>query len=180
MLARKMTATSEIETRKLLVSLLAANQRRILAYIHTLAPNPHDAEDLFQETCGVICEKFDEFEAGSNFIAWAFRIALLRVRAARTTFARSKVHFSDKVIDALSDTAAAMQAEIDPRHDALTECMQRLPERDRELILNRYERGADIQEVARALNGRSLEAAYKGPGRESARHYSIASITGLR
>ena len=38
----------ELRTRKTLIGLLTSHQRRVLAYIHTLVPNPHDAEDIYQ------------------------------------------------------------------------------------------------------------------------------------
>ncbi len=150
----------EIEKRKLLVSLLASHERRVLAYIHTLVPHAQDAEDLLQETCEIICEKFDEFVPGTDFAAWAFRIAYWRVRAARTSFARAKVVFNDDLLEMLAQTAGALQAEVDPRHEALATCMRKLPPRDRELLLARYEQGASVEGAA-AKNGRSLEAAYK-------------------
>jgi RNA polymerase sigma-70 factor (ECF subfamily) len=159
-----MTPTPEIEKRKLLVSLLATHQRRILAYIHSLVPNPHDADDLLQETCEIICEKFDDFRPGTDFLAWAFRIAHWRVRAARTSFARSKVLFNDDVLEAVAKTAASLHRETDPRQDALEVCIKKLPERDRVLILSRYQEGATIEQAAER-SGRSLEAAYKALSR---------------
>jgi len=155
---------SEIEKRKLLVSLLTTHQRRVLAYIHTMVPNPHDADDILQETCELICEKFDDFTPGTDFISWAFRIAHWRVRAARTTFARSKLIFNDEVIESIGHTAQSLHSEVDPRQDALALCMKRLPERDRGLILARYQEGASVEEAA-AKSGRSLDAAYKALSR---------------
>ncbi len=159
-----MTPEVEIEKRKLLVTLLASHQRRILAYVHTLVPNPHDAEDILQETCELICEKFDDFRPGTDFLAWAFRIAHWRVRAARTTYARSKVVFNDEILEAVARTAATLHAEVDPRQDALATCVKKLPERDRVLILARYQQGASVEEAAK-VSGRSLEAAYKALSR---------------
>jgi len=154
----------EIEKRKLLVSLLASHERRKLAYIHTLVPHAQDAEDLLQETCEIICEKFDEFRPGSDFAAWAFRIAYWRVRAARTSYARAKVVFNEDLLELLAQTASEMEAEVDPRHEALAQCMKKLQERDRQLLLTRYEAGVSVEQAA-AKNGRSLEAAYKALNR---------------
>jgi RNA polymerase sigma-70 factor, ECF subfamily len=157
-------ANSETEQRKQLVALLTQHQRRIFAYIYTLVPERHDAEDLLQETSLVICEKFDEFEPGTDFVAWACQIAYWRVRYARQKFARSKVVFHQDLVDALAQTAATMQEELDERHLALGHCLQKLPARDRELVLTRYEPGSGVPEAARR-SGRSLEAAYKALAR---------------
>lgn len=68
-------AMNETESRKRLMALMTRHQRQIFAYIYTLVPDRHDAEDLLQETSLVICEKFDEFRPGSDFVAWACQIA---------------------------------------------------------------------------------------------------------
>jgi RNA polymerase sigma-70 factor, ECF subfamily len=154
----------ELEKRKLLVSLLARHQRQILGFIHTMVPRIQDAEDIFQETCEVICEKFDSFSPGTDFLAWACEIARWRVRAARTAFARSKITFSDEVVDQLAQTMANMRQELDLRSDALELCLKKLPDRDRDLVTSRYSLGASIEEAAEQ-NGRSLDAAYKALAR---------------
>ena len=66
---------SETEFRKRLMILMTRHQRQIFSYIYTLVPNRPDAEDLLQETSLVICEKFREFEVGTDFVAWACQIA---------------------------------------------------------------------------------------------------------
>jgi RNA polymerase sigma-70 factor, ECF subfamily len=150
----------EIEKRKQLVALLTEHQRRIFGYIHMLVPSPHDAEDILQETCQVICEKFDEFTPGTDFAAWACQIAWWRVRAARTKYARSKVVFNDDVLEALSATASALHDDLNERGEALTHCLEKLPPRDRQLVLARYEHGATVADAAER-SGRSIETAYK-------------------
>src|SRR5260370_41688569 len=99
---------NEGERRKLLMALMTRHQRRIFAYIYTLVPDRYDAEDLLQETSVVICEKFDQFEEGTDFVAWACQIAYWRVRYARQKFARSKVLFHQELVDALAQTPTTM------------------------------------------------------------------------
>lgn len=146
--------------RKRLVALLTRHQWRILAYLHALVPDPHDAADLFQETCMVACEKFHEFREGTDFVAWACQIAWWRVRAARQRYARSKVVFRDDVLQAVARTAAAMGPELDDRQEALAHCLARLHPADRALLLARYEPGSSVGSAARRA-GRSVEDAYK-------------------
>ena len=148
------------ESQKLLMGLMTRHQRQIFAYIYTLVPRRHDAEDLLQETSVVICEKFHEFRPGSDFVAWACQIAWWRIRYSRQKFARSKVVFDQTVLDAVARTASEMHAEIDVRHVALAACLEKLPTRDREFVLTRYEPDGGVEEAARRT-GRSIEAAYK-------------------
>lgn len=127
-------------------------------------PNREDAEDLLQETSLVICEKFDEFDEGTDFVAWACQTAYWRIRYARQKFARSKVVFNQEIVDALAQTAATMHDKLDDRHEALMRCLQKLHPRDRELVLARYEPGGGVADAARR-SGRSLVATYKALAR---------------
>jgi RNA polymerase sigma-70 factor (ECF subfamily) len=148
------------DRQKQLVRLLTQNQRRIFSYIYTLVPDRPAAEDLLQETCTVICEKFHEFRLDTDFVAWACQIAYWEVRAAQQKFARSKVIFDQAVLDAVAETAAAMAPELSDRHEALVKCLEKLHPRDRELVLIRYEPGGGV-EAAAQRTGRSVVAAYK-------------------
>jgi RNA polymerase sigma-70 factor (ECF subfamily) len=139
---------------------MTRHQRQVFSYIYTLVPNRYDAEDLLQEASLIICEKFDEFEPGTDFVAWACQIAYWRIRYSRQKFARSKVVFDQNIVDAIAQTASELAVELDERHEALSSCLKKLPARDREMVLTRYEPGSGVEEAARR-SGRSLEAAYK-------------------
>ena len=148
------------ESQKQLMALMTRHQRQIFAYIYTLVPRRHDAEDLLQEASVVICEKFAEFTPGTDFVAWACQIAYWRIRYSRQKFARSKVVFDQTVLDAVAQTAVTLAPELDARHEALAVCLQKLNSRERDFVLTRYEPGSGVEEAARR-SGRSLDAAYK-------------------
>ena len=156
--------SESLERNKRLMLLMTQHQRRIFSYIFALVPDRHDAEDILQETSLVICEKFDSFQEGTDFVAWACQVAYWEVRRARQKYARAKVIFDQETVDALAQTAASMAGEVSSRHEALAHCLQKLHPRDRELVLTRYEPGSGVSEAARR-SGRSLEAAYKALGR---------------
>src|SRR5437868_1616023 len=108
---------NETESRKRLMALITRHQRQIFAYIYTLVPDRHDAEDLLQETSVVICEKFDDFIPGTDFVAWACQIAWWRIRYSRQKFARSKVIFDDDLLETVAHTASTLREELDERHE---------------------------------------------------------------
>ena len=143
-----------------LVQLMMTYQRRIFAYIHTLVPSRSDAEDILQETSLTICEKFKDFEIGTNFYSWACQIAYWKVRAARKKFATSKVVFNQEVLDVISQTRGEMVEELDHRHGALARCLEKLNDRDRRMVLTRYESGKNVTAAAQAC-GRTVQGAYK-------------------
>src|SRR5256885_15358806 len=154
----------EAESRKRLMALMTRHQRQIYSYIDVLVPKRADAEDLLQETSLVICEKFNEFKEGTDFVAWACQIAYWRVRYSRQKFARSKVLFDQEVVDVLAETAGEMIDELDERHEALAACLQRLHPRDRSLLMARYEPGGTVEDAARR-SGWTVQTADKALAR---------------
>jgi len=154
----------DAESRKRLMMLMTRHQRQVFSYLYTLVPNRSDAEDLLQETSLVICEKFHEFEEGTDFVAWACQIAYWRVRYSRQKFVRSKVVFNQEILDVVAETAGTMADELDDRHEALVRCLQKLHQRDREMLTARYEPGGGVEEAARR-SGRTVKTAYKALAR---------------
>jgi RNA polymerase sigma-70 factor (ECF subfamily) len=147
-----------------LVQLMMKYQRKLFGYILTLVPSRSDAEDILQETSLTICEKFADFETGTNFYSWACQIAYWKVRAARKKFATSKVIFNEEVLEAVSQTRLEMEDELDIRHNALSRCLHKLNERDRRMVLVRYESGHNVKAAAQAC-GRTIQGAYKALNR---------------
>ncbi len=142
---------SSLDRSKQLMRLMTQHQRRIFGYIYTLVPYRHDAEDILQETSVVICEKFEQFQPGTDFAAWACQIAYWEVRRARQKFARAKVVFNQEVVDAVAQTAAQLIPKADTRYEALAHRLQKLHPRDRALVLTRPVAHAILRAVASAL-----------------------------
>jgi RNA polymerase sigma-70 factor (ECF subfamily) len=139
------------------VGLVRLHTSQVLAYINALLLNWNDAEDLFQETCIVIWQKFDEFEPGTNFLAWALRIADRKVMNFRTTQSR-RLAFSIDLRDALiaevaNNNAEAASADL----TALTSCMARLAENDRKVMTLCYAQGETVSRIADEM-GRSPQS----------------------
>src|SRR3954465_12084036 len=156
--------TKEADARKRLVALMTRHQRQIFSYIYVLVPNRSDAEDLLQETSLVICEKFHEFKEGTDFVAWACQIAYWRGRFFSQKYAPPKIIFDQDLIDVVARTASKMSDELDDRHAALEQCLERLHPRDRGLLIARYEPGGSVDEAARR-SGRTVQTAYKALAR---------------
>ena len=140
--------------------LYVSRQHRIMGYLVTLVGDREVADDLLQETAVTLWEKFDTFEKGTDFLAWALQIAYWKVKNYRRSLARSKIMFSDQMLDQIADRVAVLEPELEARRTALAYCLKRLDERDRAFLLARYEPGGDVPQAARAA-GRSMQAAYK-------------------
>ncbi len=134
--------------------LIAAYQRRLFLYIAAMLPRATDADEVLQETNIVIWKKLDEFAPGTDFLAWAFRIAYFQVLYYRRRKATERVTFASDVLEELSAVAIdepAGQAEEDERGAALVGCTKKLPDADRELLERCYAPKAQIPEVAATL-----------------------------
>jgi RNA polymerase sigma-70 factor, ECF subfamily len=134
--------------------LVRLSTSRILSYIQALLLNWNDTEDLFQETCIVLWQKFDEFAPGTNFLAWALRIAQYKVmdfqkrRARHVAFTgRLRNALLEEVVDRSPQPPAASLA-------ALSGCMDRLNENDRRILKLCYMEGVSVRQIADAM-GRS-------------------------
>ena len=109
-------------------------------------------------------EKFKDFEIGTNFYSWACQIAYWKIRAARKKYATSKVIFNQEVLDVIAQTRGQMEEELNSRHQALSRCLKKLNDRDRRMVLIRYESGKNVSAAAHAC-GRSVQGAYKALNR---------------
>ena len=145
------------------VALWTASARRIFAFVLTLLPSWTDAEDVLQETAALLWERFEQYRPGSDFVAWACRVAYLKVMEHRRSKKRL-VCFSDSLVDALGDLVERESASLSARAVALVDCMKRLPPRDYELITFRYAPGATVRSAAAEAH-RSVDATYKALNR---------------
>ena len=149
---------------ELFLQLLLAHERRIFAFIFALVPAWSDAEDLLQETSLVLWRKWNEFQPGTDFAAWALTIARYQVLGFRKKQKRERVHFSDETVEMLADQMASLSRASNARWDALESCIEKLSPQDREMIRLRYQPEATTQDVAERV-GRSIQAVYKALNR---------------
>jgi len=161
--SKTVTINGDAHQKEVLTLLLSA-RHQLYGYIFSLVPNSADAEDIFQETSTVIWEKSGDFKQGTDFFAWASRIAFWQIKASRKKFARSKVIFDETVFEAVAKTANSLAEVGDERRDALEVCLGKLKEGDRDLLMTRYTPGCDVEEAASKC-GRTMDAAYKALGR---------------
>ncbi|HZE96686.1 MAG TPA: sigma-70 family RNA polymerase sigma factor [Planctomycetota bacterium] len=146
------------------VRLFLQNQKRIYALVLALVPRGADADDILQETSAVLWQKFGEFETGTNFAAWALRIARYQVMAYYTSRKRQRARLSDETIDAVVEKMAARPEREEDRSFALDGCLAGLDRGDRELLELRYRGGATVGEMARQ-SGKTAFAVYKALNR---------------
>lgn len=156
--------TNSSNTEAEFVSLLTANQRKLFAYIMSLVANVNDADDILQETVQVMLKKFDQFEPGTDFLAWATTIAYYRVFDFRKLKAKKELVFDDEIFNHLHTQAQSELQDTDEYLDSLRVCMQKLATKDIGLLTLRYMNGMPVREIA-SRYGRSLQSVYRSIAR---------------
>ena len=146
-------SNSELE----FVQLLTSNQARLFAYILSLVGDPHRARDVQQETNEVLWRKSGEFARGTNFPAWMLRTAYYQVLAHRQRLGRERLVFDDELAAGLAEAAAERNEAFEERQALLHECLEKLPDRQRELVRARYQEGYELPDLATRTQ-RSKEA----------------------
>jgi RNA polymerase sigma-70 factor, ECF subfamily len=135
-----------------LVTLMTQYQGRLYVYILSLIGDPNSANDVLQETNIVLWKESAQFAPGTNFKAWAFRIAHFQCMAYRQRRLRDKVLFSDEVIAALAIDAKELDETYEERAIALGRCLEQIHARSREAVRLRYAEQLAVKEVAARMH----------------------------
>jgi RNA polymerase sigma-70 factor, ECF subfamily len=133
------------------IDLFLKAEPRVYAYIRSQIPHRADAEDVLQETATTLWSKFDEFQRGSDFIAWAYQVARFKVQHHYEKKARRKRLFSEEFVHLVELRSKELSGNFDALQVMLAECMKRLGEADREVIQLCYGDDATIASVAEQL-----------------------------
>ena len=139
------------------ITLLTAAQPSLYACVLALLPDRAAARDILQETNLTLWRKADDFEPGTNFLAWACRIARYHILNFRRKAQRERVVFDEELFAELAERQTARIEEFDGRCAALQSCLAKLPRAQRELVERRYAPGGSVQSIAEA-DGKSVGA----------------------
>lgn len=131
------------------LQLVTRHQASIHGYIRSIAPGAN-IEDLVQETNLVLWDRVDDFEPGTHFKAFAFRIAHLKtLEALRNDKRRRWLVFDSDLLEAIAERQQQQAATPAEPQVALGDCLAELEPGDRELIHRRYTLRQTVREIAR-------------------------------
>jgi RNA polymerase sigma-70 factor (ECF subfamily) len=147
------------------VKLLTSHQRDLYAYINTLLVGDIATVDVLQDTNLDLWKRLDEFDYARPFLPWAYGFAYQRVLAYRKTRSRSRLLFSDQMVQLISDSYISDAVGADVRLSALQKCLERLDQQQSQLIRERYLGKASVKVLAARLGSTA--------GQISARLYRI-------
>lgn len=137
-----------------------AHEPAIRAHVRRLVPMRADADDVMQEISVVLWEKFDSFQEGAEFRAWAFGVARFAVLAWLRDRGRDRLVLDEEVIIKLAEETTADEPRLQRQREALEQCMQKVPADQRDLLMLAYQPDSRIQEVAKG-SGRTVAGFYQ-------------------
>jgi RNA polymerase sigma-70 factor, ECF subfamily len=160
-----LTRMSDIESKAdrtaRFAQLLHESRRDLFAFIYSLVQHHADTEDVFQQTTLVLWNKFDDFVPGTNFAAWATRVAHFTARDFLRSRRRNIPCFGDELLESIASAYRPLGPDGNTiRSEALARCLEKLSRRDRRLVERCYSRERDFAEIAKS-ESRTVAAIYQ-------------------
>ncbi len=141
------------------MQLALRHRTRIWSYLMALTRSPAQAEDLFQQTYLVICQKWRRYRPERDFVAWALTIARYEYLASVDPRRRREVLAEAEILEATVTEVEEESAVTAARREALRHCLALLGDRARRAFQLRYAEGLSHDVVAQGLQT-SANAAY--------------------
>jgi RNA polymerase sigma-70 factor (ECF subfamily) len=139
---------------------LRQNRARLFGYVHSLVHDLHHADDLYQQTALILWTKFGAFDRRRNFFSWACGIARLEFANFVRSRSRQPLYFGDHLSVLLAEAQEEMSDdELEGRREALSRCIEKLPEADRRLLTECYQESEGVHGAAER-RGRSACSVY--------------------
>jgi RNA polymerase sigma-70 factor (ECF subfamily) len=158
-------ARQDHEGRDAFARLFAQHDRWLFAYLVSLLGNSAHAEEVFQEVCVVLWREHETFQLGTDFVKWVSVIAHHQVHRFRRHERRVGPQLSDAAVDLLAEDAVERAGLLESRRDALRNCLEKLTNKDRQLVQHCYgDARVSFKGVAETL-GRPANTVYKALNR---------------
>ena len=134
---------------------LAANwtaaQHTVAAYIRSMVTDFHQSEEVLQRVAVTLVRKYDQYERGRPFVAWALGVAkleaLMFLREGRT----ERLVFDDALLDRIAEGHERASRERVPFPQFVNECVDQLDGRSWRAIRLRYDGDLKTAQIAREM-----------------------------
>lgn len=140
-----------------LAKLWSAASPSLEAFVRSLVRDPHDVDDVIQETGAYVAREFHTFEEGTSFTGWVITVARIRVQRLWQGQKRDRLILNSEAIDALAQTAEAIGPQLPARQTAMQDCVEKLQPRHQQLLEMCYLNGKKPAQIADQL-GRTPNA----------------------
>jgi len=148
------------DKRRAVMKLALEHRAQLWGFLVGLTKNPSRAEDLFQNTYLILCEKWEQYRPETNFLAWARQIARYEFLASVDPERRPFVTAEMEVLESALRAAESQGGAPSTRCEALRRCLDQMPQaRGRRVLELRYGEGLAGEKIAAQL-GLSVNALY--------------------
>ena len=151
------TMRHDTEAMVQLAKLWSAAMPSVEAFLRGSLPDANDRDDVIQATSEYLARNFHQYKPGTPFTAWAISVARYRLLELWRERSRDRLVLSDRALEALAEVAADMHDEISPRQEALSHCIEKLGQHQRDLLDLRYNQSQETAQIAEVL-GKSPNA----------------------
>lgn len=145
------SADVSAEAEKEFLAVLMRAQQGLFAYILSQVTRVSDADDILQETNMVLWQKRADFTPGTNFWAWAARVAHFQVLAYAKRRSRDRLMFDEGLVTLLAAESSPAAQQMGLRQEALQTCLGKLDAASRQLVRMRYADALGAEEIASRL-----------------------------
>jgi RNA polymerase sigma-70 factor, ECF subfamily len=142
----------EHEPTKAFVAEITAVQRRLHGFVRTLVYDRDAIDEIVQETNVALWEQAERFEPGTNFAAWACKVAWFKVLDHRRDRKLTRIRFADELVETLAAESIRVDEESASERAALERCVAKLSTRHRDLLALYYEKRLPLPEIAATLD----------------------------
>lgn len=130
----------EPDAEETFVQLVVRHQPALRAFVISLLPGSPEVDDVIQETNAEIWQKRGDFRIGTNFKSWMFSVAKFKVLSCWRDQSRNREWSmpEETLVGLLEKVEEGGLDHTETKVLALRECLDRLKNADRDLILRRY------------------------------------------
>lgn len=133
--------------------LLDRHSSHLRAFVAMKLPVPHLIDEVAHETFVFAHRHIDDFEAGSDFGKWLRAIAFNLARKETLRHQRAAKNAEKYLDHCLIERAGSGGLSPDsPVAVYLEECLEQLPDRQRELLAHKYKLAESSREISEAFN----------------------------
>jgi RNA polymerase sigma-70 factor, ECF subfamily len=140
--------------------LFLAQDQSLRVFVRSLLFSHEETREVMQEVAAMLWRKFDPGMDDAAFCRWAFGVARLEALAYRRDRARDRHVFGEDVFERLARTVEEQSETLEAERRALDQCLQKLPEGQRQLVQAAYAPGVRVDRLASEM-GRTAMALYK-------------------
>lgn len=135
-----------------LAALWTQAQPVVSAYIRTLLPDFHQAEEVLQRVAVVLVGKFETYDPARPFVPWAIGFARFEVLRYRRDFATDRHQFDSDIVEQVAELYQSDEIDFSEWRGALRTCVGKLQGRNRQALLMRYTQSVGPKAIGKEMD----------------------------